>query len=61
MYFLKKLFLFNVHKQMLCAFIETVMRFGLICLYGNASEPEAQKKLLRKEVTQIAGIVSLDV
>lgn len=53
MFFLRKLLSFNVGNRMVKmfyhAFIESVLSFGIICWFGNATE--AQKKSVRRAIT----------
>ncbi len=53
MSFLRKLLSFNVSSRMLqtfyCAFIESILFFGIICWFCNATE--TQKKAIRRIIT----------
>ena len=53
LFFLRKLLSFNVSSSVLqtfyYAFVESVLSFGIICWFGNATE--VQKKYIRKIIT----------
>ena len=62
-YFLKKLASFNVNHTMLKvfynSFVESVLTFGLICWFGNASE--TQKNTLRKIVSIASKVLGMNL